>query len=158
MIETFSLELEKINKQSSNTGNSARVYHPFYLSTKTNKVFRGQSYAKGRSSVGGSEDSGNSEERCYFDYREYRKSSNSSSLFLEGKKDGETARLWSAIVICSDLKDLNKSILCANSKMEGLFLLKELLMPGDLMRKTELKNPYFAVTFAKSSRKYVRFW
>ena len=60
-------------------------------------------------------------------------------------------------MICSDLKDLNKSILCANSKMEGLFLLKELLMPGDLMRKIDLKNPYFAVTFAKSSRKYVRF-
>lgn len=42
MIETFSIELEKINKQSSNTGNSARVYHPFYLSTKTNKVFGGK--------------------------------------------------------------------------------------------------------------------
>ena len=50
-----------------------------------------------------------------------------SLLFLVRKKNGGNCPIIS-------LKDLNKSVPYANFKMEGIFLLKELLMPGDLRK------------------------
>ena len=41
--------------------------------------------------------------------------------------------------------------------MEGLFLLKEMLLPGDKMCKIDLKDAYFAIPLSVKSRKYVRF-
>ena len=60
-----------------------------------------------------------------------------SSLFL-AKKD----RRNSAVV---SLKDLNRNIMYQHFKMEGLFLLKEMLLPGDTIRKIDLKDAYFAI-------------
>ena len=55
-----------------------------------------------------------------------------SSLFLVGEKDGGTHPVIS-------LKEINKSILYAHFKMEELFLFKELLMTGNLLRNIDLK-------------------
>ena len=41
--------------------------------------------------------------------------------------------------------------------MEGLFLLKDVLLPGDKMYKIDLKEVYFAISFSVKSRMYVRF-
>ena len=43
----------------------------------------------------------------------------------------------------------------AHFKIEGLFLLEEMLLQGDLMYKVPLKSTYFAVPPAKNSQKYV---
>lgn len=48
-----------------------------------------------------------------------------------------------------NLKELGKSIPYANFKMERLFLLKEIRLPGDLMYKIYLTDAYFAVPLAK---------
>ena len=42
-------------------------------------------------------------------------------------------------------------------KMEGLFFLKERLLPGDFMCKIDLKGGYFAATLSENSLEYVRF-
>ena len=41
--------------------------------------------------------------------------------------------------------------------MEGLLLLKEMLLPGEKMCKIDLKDAYFAILLSVKSRKYVRF-
>ena len=73
-----------------------------------------------------------------------------SSLFLVKKKDGGNHPVV-------NLKDLNNKILYQHLEMEGLFLLKEMLLPGDKMCKIDLKQPYFAIPLSLKSRKYVRF-
>ena len=55
------------------------------------------------------------------------------------------------------LKDLNRNIMYQHFKLEGLFLLKEMLLPGDLICKIDLKNAYFAIPLSVKSRKYLRF-
>ena len=56
-----------------------------------------------------------------------------------------------------NLKDLNKNIPYVNFRMEGLFPLKEMLLPGDLICKIDLKDRHFSIPLAKKSRKHVRF-
>ena len=56
-----------------------------------------------------------------------------------------------------NLKDLNRNFPYRHFKMEGLFLLKEMLLPGDKMCKIDLKDAYFAIPLSVKSRKYVRF-
>ena len=73
-----------------------------------------------------------------------------SSLFLVKKKDGGNRPVV-------NLKDLNRNIPYRHFKMEGLFLLKEMLLPGDKMCKIDLKDAYFAIPLSVKSRKYVRF-
>ena len=73
-----------------------------------------------------------------------------SSLFLLQKKDGRNRPVV-------NLKDLNSNIPYRHFKMEGLFLLKEMLIPGDKMCKIDLKDGYFAIPQSLKSRKYVRF-
>ena len=48
-----------------------------------------------------------------------------------------------------NLKELGKSIPYDHFKMERLFLLKEMRLPGDLMYKIDLTDSYFAVPLAK---------
>ena len=55
-----------------------------------------------------------------------------------------------------NLKDLNSNIPYQHFQMEGLFLLKNMLLPGDKMCKTDLKEVYFAISFSVKSRMYVR--
>ena len=62
-----------------------------------------------------------------------------SQFFVSCKKKG---RRNSAVV---SLQDLNRNIMYQHFKMEGLFLLKEMLLPGDTIRKIDLKDAYFAI-------------
>ena len=73
-----------------------------------------------------------------------------SLLFLVKKKEGRNRPVI-------NLKDLNSNIPYQHFKMEGLFLLKEMLLTGDKMCKTDLKDAYFAILLSVKSRKYVRF-
>ena len=69
-----------------------------------------------------------------------------SSLFLVKKKDG---RIHPVV----NPKDLNKNILYQHFKMDGLFPLKEMLLPGDKMCKIDLKDPYFTIPLSVKPRK-----
>jgi len=73
-----------------------------------------------------------------------------SPIFIVPKKD-------SGFRPVINLKGLNQKIQYLHFKMEGLFLLKDLLQPGDLMCKLDLKDAYFAVPLHPDSQKYVRF-
>lgn len=56
-----------------------------------------------------------------------------------------------------NLKDLNSNIPYQHFEMEGLFLLNDMLLPGDKMYKIDLREVYFAISFSVKSRMYVRF-
>ena len=56
-----------------------------------------------------------------------------------------------------DLKEVNNVVPYSDIKIENLFLLKEMLLLGDVMSNIDLKEAYFAVLLSKSSQKYVRF-
>ena len=73
-----------------------------------------------------------------------------SSLFLVKKKDGGNRPVVNVM-------DLNRNIPYQHFKMEGLFLLKEMLLPGDKVCKIDLTDAYFAIPLPVKSRKYVRF-
>ena len=55
-----------------------------------------------------------------------------------------------------NLKNLNWYIPYKHFKMEGLFLLKEILQKSDYMCKIDLKDAYFAVPLHSSSQKHIR--
>ena len=69
-----------------------------------------------------------------------------SSFFLVKKKDGESHPIVNP-------KDLNRNILYQHFKMDGLFLLKEMLLPAEKMCKIDLKDTYFAISLPEKSRK-----
>ena len=73
-----------------------------------------------------------------------------SSLFLVGKNNRQNCSV-------TNLKELNKGVPYAHFKMKVLFLLKEMPLPEDFMRKTDLNNVYFEVSLSKKSQKYVRY-
>ena len=56
-----------------------------------------------------------------------------------------------------NLKDLTSNMPYQYFKMKGLFLLKEMLLSGDKLCKTDLKDAYFPIFLSVKSRKYVRF-
>uniref|UniRef100_A0A7M5V2U2 Reverse transcriptase domain-containing protein n=1 Tax=Clytia hemisphaerica TaxID=252671 RepID=A0A7M5V2U2_9CNID len=73
-----------------------------------------------------------------------------SPLFLVPKKDqGQRPVI--------NLKNLNKFIPYEHFKMEGLFLVKEILKQGDWMLKIDLKDAYFAIPLDQHSQRFVRF-
>ena len=73
-----------------------------------------------------------------------------SSLFLVGEKDGGNHPVIS-------LKEINTSILYAHFKMEELFLFKELLMTGNLLRNIDLKYAILQFHRQKAHKKIVKF-
>ena len=73
-----------------------------------------------------------------------------SSLFLVTKKDAG----YRPVI---NLKKLNRYIPYEHFKMEGIFLLKQVLQKNDYMCKIDLKDAYFAVPLHSSSQKYIRF-
>ena len=72
------------------------------------------------------------------------------SLFFVKKKDGGNHPVV-------NLKDQNRNIPYQQFKMEGMFLLKEMLLQGDKMCKIDLKDAYFPIPLSVKARKYVRF-
>jgi len=56
-----------------------------------------------------------------------------------------------------NLKNLNRHIPYLHFKMEGLFLLKDMLVQNDFMIKLDLKDAYFSVPLDTQSQKFVSF-
>ena len=73
-----------------------------------------------------------------------------SPLFLVKNKDGGNRPVVS-------LKDLNSNVPYLHFKMDKLFLLRKMLLPGDKMCKIDLKDAYFAILLSVKSKKYVQF-
>lgn len=73
-----------------------------------------------------------------------------SRLFLVTKKDGS----FRPVV---NLKPLNQFIAKAHFKMEGINMLKDLLLEKDWMASIDLKDAYLSVAVAMEHRKYLRF-
>ena len=73
-----------------------------------------------------------------------------SPIFVVPKKDGG----WRPII---NLKTLNSYVETKHFKMEGIYTLRDILKPGDLMGKIDLKDAYFSVKIDIKHRKYLRF-
>ena len=73
-----------------------------------------------------------------------------SSRFIVLKKD-------SGFHPVINLRKLNKHIPYIHFKVEGLFLLKELLLKGDYMCKIYLKDAYFLMPLNPKYQKFVSF-
>ena len=74
-----------------------------------------------------------------------------SNLFLREKKEKGQYRP------ILNLKPLNQFVPYEKFKMETLRNVQELLQPGDLLVKIDLKHAYYSVNLAEQSRKLVRF-
>ncbi len=73
-----------------------------------------------------------------------------SQLFIVPKKDGGQRPII-------NLKRLNSFVQTHHFKMEGIYMLKDLLKEGDWMTKVDLKDAYFMVPIASQHRKLLRF-
>jgi hypothetical protein len=73
-----------------------------------------------------------------------------SSLFLRDKADGGRRPII-------NLKRLNAVVPYVHFKMEGLRNLRDLLQPGDLLVKLDLKDAYFTVPLGRKSQGLVAF-
>ena len=73
-----------------------------------------------------------------------------SSIFLVAKKDSG----YRPVI---NLKNLNKCIPYIHFKIEGLYLVKDLLQPKDYMCKIDLKDAYFSVPLNRDSQHLVCF-
>ena len=71
-----------------------------------------------------------------------------SRLFLVTKKDGSFHQVV-------NLKPLNQSIAKRHFKMEGINMLKDLLLRNDWMASIDLKDAYLSVTVTAEHRKYL---
>ena len=54
----------------------------------------------------------------------------------------------------NNLKKLSKYVPCSHFKMEEIFILDEMLLPGALIRKTYLKEAYFSVPQSGKSQMF----
>ena len=147
--ETFCKELAKTDKPSYDTGYSKRLRNPFYFAVKAIEAIKFVPVNQRGVRPSGSGDPEHVEEGCYSSFGSQR--GPISQLFVSFEKE----RWWNCPLV--NLKDLNRNILYQHFKMEGLFLLKEMLLPGDKMCKIDLKDAYFAIPLSVKSRKYVRF-
>ena len=73
-----------------------------------------------------------------------------SNVFLVPKKDG-----GQRLVI--NLKKLNEFVHTEHFKMEGIFLLKDLLRKVDWMAKVDLKDAYFMIPIQEQDRDFLKF-
>ena len=73
-----------------------------------------------------------------------------SHMFLVPKKDGGMRPVI-------NLRALNNFIIYQHFKMEGLYMVKDLLIQGDWMCKIDLKDAYLTMNIDLESRKYLRF-
>ncbi|CAC5393416.1 unnamed protein product [Mytilus coruscus] len=56
-----------------------------------------------------------------------------------------------------NLKILNQHVMYQHFKMEGLFMIKDLLKVGDFMLKIDLKEAYSVLSISQNHRKFLRF-
>lgn len=73
-----------------------------------------------------------------------------SNLFLVHKKDGGQRPVI-------NLKNLNHFVMYQHFKMEGLYMVKDLLQKGDYLIKIDLKDAYSVMSISPIHRKYLRF-
>ena len=73
-----------------------------------------------------------------------------SSIFLVDKKDGGHRPVI-------NLKNLNSFVDFQHFKVEGIYMLRDLLKKGDFMVKLDLKDAYFTVPVWIGHQKYLRF-
>ena len=73
-----------------------------------------------------------------------------SQLFLRAKKDGGNRPIL-------NVHPLNQFIPYEHFKMEGLHLLSGVICSSDYLAKLDLKDAYFTVPLAETSKKYLRF-
>ena len=147
--ETFYKELAQTDKRSYDAGYSKRLQNPFYFAAKAIKATKFLSINQRSIRPCGSGGPGHLKKDAMV-VSDPKEDQFLSLLFLVKKKEG---RNHPAI----NLKDLNSNIPYQHFKMEGLLLLKEMLLPGDKMCKIDLKDAYFAIPLSVKSRKYVRF-
>lgn len=73
-----------------------------------------------------------------------------STLFLVEKKE----RGWRPV---RNLRHLNKFLVYRHFKMEGIHLLRDLLLEGDWLVKLDLKDAYFTIPMAKTHQPFLQF-
>ncbi|CAC5367715.1 unnamed protein product [Mytilus coruscus] len=73
-----------------------------------------------------------------------------SNWFLVPLKDGGQRPVF-------NLKQLNQHVMYQHFKMEGLFMIKDLLKVGDFMLKIDLKEAYSVLSISQNHRKFLRF-
>ena len=73
-----------------------------------------------------------------------------SHIFLRPKKDGSDRPVF-------NLRRLNRTVKYEHFKMEGLPLLKNMLIQNDYLIKVDLKDAYFCVPMLGSHKKFLRF-
>ena len=73
-----------------------------------------------------------------------------STLFLVPKKDGKMRPVI-------NLKALNVFVKSQHFKMEGIHLIRDLMVQGDWLTRIDLKDAYFAVPIHDTHQKYLRF-
>ena len=69
-----------------------------------------------------------------------------SSIFLVPKRDGNSCPFKRF-----------KCLQYTHFKMEGIYLLRDLLQPNDWLGKIDLKDAYFVISIQRNRRKYQRF-
>ena len=73
-----------------------------------------------------------------------------SNLFLVPKRDGRSRPVI-------NLEDPNTFLQYNHFKMEGIYLLRDLLQPHDWLGKIDLKDAYFVIPIWRNHRKYLQF-
>lgn len=73
-----------------------------------------------------------------------------SNLFLVPKNDRDQRPVI-------NLKNLNHFVMYQHFKMEGLYMVKDLLQKGDYLIKIDLKDAYSVMSISPIHRKYLRF-
>ena len=73
-----------------------------------------------------------------------------SSIFTVPKKNGGHRMIL-------DLRNLNQHLTTSHFKIEGIQMLRDLVLPGEYMKKLDLTHAYMSIPIAKRYHKYLAF-